>query len=274
MCFLLYLLQSCETKTRVARARNLSRVPRFANLILDSVRQAKAENSLVLRARTKAWPRYWRSLAWWQGPCCNGPLTPLGRFLNRSSPGRTESQFPIEENRNAYRQEAMAEPKGAEGTGAAAACRGPWPGGSPSTRCRRRCGQWCALRRRAAGLRFATRKAIRVFHSRSASFSRLVTKLRSADGGHAIDRGVLDPAVRHFVGTGDSSVFGECQRHEEFAGTQDGHPRMSVAVEIARLRTAAQFVPAGRGNSGDADVLATEGRILCGRDASSTCKRR
>src|SRR3989454_3160463 len=67
----------------------------FAILIQDSIRQAKAENSLVLRARPQAWPRYWRSLAWWQGPRCNGPLTPLGRFLNRSSPGRTGSQFPL-----------------------------------------------------------------------------------------------------------------------------------------------------------------------------------
>src|SRR3989442_518074 len=67
----------------------------YANLIQDSIRQAKAENPLVLRARPQAWPRYWRSLAWWQGPRCNGPLTPLGRFLNRSSPGRTESQFPL-----------------------------------------------------------------------------------------------------------------------------------------------------------------------------------
>ncbi len=40
--------------------------PVFANLIQDSVRQAKAEKSLVLHVRTKAWPRYWRSLAWWQ----------------------------------------------------------------------------------------------------------------------------------------------------------------------------------------------------------------
>jgi len=30
------------------------------------------------RAKMQAWPRYWRSLAWWQGPRSNGPLTPLG----------------------------------------------------------------------------------------------------------------------------------------------------------------------------------------------------
>ena len=67
--------------------------PILANLIQDSIRQAKAETSLVLRARSQAWLRYWRSLAWWQGPRCNGPSTPLGRFLNRSSPGRTGSNF-------------------------------------------------------------------------------------------------------------------------------------------------------------------------------------
>src|ERR1700676_5053870 len=41
--------------------------PVFANLIQDSIRQTKAETSLVLCARSQAWLRYWRSLAWWQG---------------------------------------------------------------------------------------------------------------------------------------------------------------------------------------------------------------
>src|SRR5258708_23057900 len=48
---------------------------------------------MALRARRLAWLRYWRSLVWWQGPRCNGPLTPLESFLNLSSPGRTESSF-------------------------------------------------------------------------------------------------------------------------------------------------------------------------------------
>ena len=34
----------------------------------------------MLRARSQAWLRYWRSLAWWQGPRCYSPSTPLGRF--------------------------------------------------------------------------------------------------------------------------------------------------------------------------------------------------
>src|SRR6201998_1215659 len=49
---------------------------------------------MVLRARREAWLRYWRSLVWWQGAGSNGPSTPLESFLNRSSPGRTESEFP------------------------------------------------------------------------------------------------------------------------------------------------------------------------------------
>jgi transposase len=64
----------------------------------------------VPRARIKAWLRYWRSLAWWQGPRCNGPLTALERFLNLSSPGRTGSQSFTEE-RDHDRQEAVAEPE-------------------------------------------------------------------------------------------------------------------------------------------------------------------
>jgi hypothetical protein len=37
-------------------------------LIEGLARQAKAEFSMVLRARWRAWLRYWRSLAWWQAP--------------------------------------------------------------------------------------------------------------------------------------------------------------------------------------------------------------
>src|ERR1700693_4034130 len=48
---------------------------------------------MALRARRLAWLRYWRSVVWWQGPSCNGLLTPLESFLNRSSPGRTGSSF-------------------------------------------------------------------------------------------------------------------------------------------------------------------------------------
>jgi hypothetical protein len=53
----------------VTGARNLSRASHiWENLIVDPVRQAKADFRLAPRARIKAWLRYWRSLAWWQGP--------------------------------------------------------------------------------------------------------------------------------------------------------------------------------------------------------------
>jgi len=52
----------------VTGARNLSRVSNsWKNLIADRVRRAKADFQLVPCARIKAWLRYWRSLAWWQG---------------------------------------------------------------------------------------------------------------------------------------------------------------------------------------------------------------
>jgi hypothetical protein len=45
----------------------VSHSPRLENLIMDSVRQAKADLPLVLHARTKTLLWYWRSMAWWQG---------------------------------------------------------------------------------------------------------------------------------------------------------------------------------------------------------------
>ena len=41
---------------------------------LDSIRQAKADPPLVLCARSQAWLRYWRSLAWWQGRMSFAPV--------------------------------------------------------------------------------------------------------------------------------------------------------------------------------------------------------
>ena len=46
----------------------------LANLVADQVRQAKADFPLVLRARIKAWLRYWRSLVWWQMRLIRPPL--------------------------------------------------------------------------------------------------------------------------------------------------------------------------------------------------------
>jgi len=64
---------------------------RFAILIWDQIRQAKADCLLVLLVPgLRAWLRYWRSLAWWQGRSLRTrSLTPLERFLNLSS--RAES---------------------------------------------------------------------------------------------------------------------------------------------------------------------------------------
>src|SRR5450755_4147772 len=95
-----------------------------------------------------------------------------------------------------------------------------------------------------------------MFYAGPAGNGELAGAVRNRNGRHAIHRGVLDCALRHPGRTGDSGVCGERQRHEEFAGTQDGYPGMSMVVEIACLRNAAKFVPAGRGDLGDADVLA------------------
>ncbi len=65
--------------------------PSFANLMQDSIHQAKADMRLALRARRLASVRYWRSLVWWKDLVVTAPATPLESFLNRSSPGQTGS---------------------------------------------------------------------------------------------------------------------------------------------------------------------------------------
>src|SRR5438034_7699548 len=47
----------------------------------DRVRQAKAYEILVLSARIRAWLRYWRSLAWWQGLSHRCSLDPVGEIF-------------------------------------------------------------------------------------------------------------------------------------------------------------------------------------------------
>src|SRR5437879_1607350 len=94
-----------------------------------------------------------------------------------------------------------------------------------------------------------------MFHEGPAGNGGLAGAVWDRDSSHAIDGGVLDCAVRHSGRTGNTGVCGECTGHEEFAGTQDGHPGMSMAVEIARLRTAEKFVPAGRRDFSDANLL-------------------
>ncbi len=53
----------------------------FAILIWDQIRQAKADFLLVLLVPgLKAWLRYWRSLAWWQGRSLRTPFDPVGEI--------------------------------------------------------------------------------------------------------------------------------------------------------------------------------------------------
>src|SRR5438067_13476287 len=47
----------------------------------DRVRQAKAHEILVLSARIRAWLRYWRSRAWWQGLSHRCSFDPVGEIF-------------------------------------------------------------------------------------------------------------------------------------------------------------------------------------------------
>ena len=54
----------------------------FAILIWDQIRQAKADFLLVLLVPgLRAWLRYWRSLAWWQGLSMLRPFDPVGEIF-------------------------------------------------------------------------------------------------------------------------------------------------------------------------------------------------
>src|SRR5262249_29020186 len=89
----------------------------------------------------------------------DGPLTPLERFLNPSSPGRTGSHLSIK-SEDDDRQEAVAEPEGEKGMGASTAIRCPGSGGRPSTRSGDRRRQWRALCCRTAGSRSGAGSAL------------------------------------------------------------------------------------------------------------------
>jgi len=53
----------------------------FAILIWDQIRQAKADFLLVLLVPgLRAWLRYWRSLAWWQGRSLRTLFDPVGEI--------------------------------------------------------------------------------------------------------------------------------------------------------------------------------------------------
>src|SRR5258706_15855294 len=80
------------------------------------------------------------------------PLTPLERFLNLSSPGRTGSHLSLR-SEDDDRQEAVAEPEGEKGMGAAVAIGKTRVRGGPPARGGGRCLQRDGLRRPAAGPR-------------------------------------------------------------------------------------------------------------------------
>lgn len=53
----------------------------FAILMWDQIRQAKADFLLVLLVPgLRAWLRYWRSLAWWQGQFLRMLFDPVGEI--------------------------------------------------------------------------------------------------------------------------------------------------------------------------------------------------
>src|ERR1700726_2128699 len=79
----------------------------------------------------------------------DGPLTPLERFLNLSSPGRIGSHLSLRRDGDG-KPETVEEPEGEKGMGAAVAIRGPGTGGSSSASGGDRCGKWRTLRRGAA----------------------------------------------------------------------------------------------------------------------------
>jgi hypothetical protein len=55
--------------------------PLFAILIWGQIRQAKADFQLVhIVPGLRAWLRYWRSLAWWQGWSLRTPFDPVGEI--------------------------------------------------------------------------------------------------------------------------------------------------------------------------------------------------
>src|SRR2546425_10454214 len=89
----------CKSSAPGLRPRSLApetcgEHPRFANLSEDQVRQAKAERTLVLRARVRAWLRYRRSLAWWQGPSLGWRFDPVGEISKPIVTGPNWIPFP------------------------------------------------------------------------------------------------------------------------------------------------------------------------------------
>src|ERR1019366_3383976 len=65
---------------------------RFCKTTSDQIRQAKADLLIgASHARMKAWLRYWRSLAWWQGRLIRASFDPVGEIPQPIVTGRIRS---------------------------------------------------------------------------------------------------------------------------------------------------------------------------------------
>ena len=146
----------------VAGARNLTSFRYLCQVGSGSCSAAKADFPLVLLARIKAWLRYWRSLVWWQIPSIRRDLTPLGRFSNLSSPGRTDRKFSI--RRTDGSRKDVVESQRAERIGTTAPISRPRARCSSSPGGRNRYWQSISLCRSSARSGPTTGATIRVFH--------------------------------------------------------------------------------------------------------------
>src|SRR6516164_1357059 len=114
--------------------------------------------TLVLRARWRAWLRYWRSLPWWQAPSLGWLFDPVGSFSKPFVPGPNPILISYSGERDGDSEEVVAKPKGEERVELALAIGGPGSGGSPSA-CGGHCyGQRCPVRSRTSRPRSATRR--------------------------------------------------------------------------------------------------------------------
>src|SRR6266700_417297 len=97
-----------------------------------------------------------------------------------------------------------------------------------------------------------------MFYRGSAGDGAVADRQRRAERGHAIDRRVLDAGVRSAGAAWFGSISGECRAHEEPAGAQKRCAGVSMAAEIARLRTVEQQLSAYQRNPDRAHVVAAK----------------
>ena len=130
----------------------------------DRVRQAKAHEILVLSARIRAWLRYWRSLAWWQGLSHRCSFDPVGEIFQPYRHRAEPVLLPV--RRQGWQRTTSRGEIGKREMGATVAIGGPGSRGGPSACSRDRYRQRCSLRRSKTGARssltgltFARRRA-------------------------------------------------------------------------------------------------------------------